>query len=377
MADRPDINAKLTQRDVEELLANPSGLARVATADKVAAVFESDRLTPSERAIGEEIFRIMMRDAEVRVRAALSQHLRNSPNLPRDLAIQLARDADDVAIPMLRSSSVLTDTDLIELVHGRSSDALAAIAARQTISEPLAKALIEDGDARTAATLAGNPGAEMSEPLLQETVDRFGKSPLVQEALVQRPSLPLTIAERLVSLVSDQLRDYLLAHHDLHAETVSDVILASREKATVGLLPPGLEGNVDVERLVEQLHNNRRLSPSLILRTLCLGDVSFFELALARMAGVPVTNVRVLIHDGGALGFRAIYQRANLPPDMYAVFRVAFEVARETQYDSGEHDRERFVRRVLERILTQGETIAVEDEEYLLRKLEEYSLALA
>jgi CBS-domain-containing membrane protein len=73
------------------------------------------------------------------------------------------------------------------------------------------------------------------------------------------------------------------------------------------------------------------------------------------------------------LGLKAIYQRAKLPQSLYPGFRTAFDVAREAQYDGGDHDRERFARRVIERVLTQYDGIDPDNLDYLMRKLEQYT----
>ena len=46
-------------------------------------------------------------------------------------------------------------------------------------------------------------------------VENFGDSETVQRPLVDREALPITVAERLVSKVSDSLRNYLVTHHEL------------------------------------------------------------------------------------------------------------------------------------------------------------------
>jgi hypothetical protein len=89
------------------------------------------------------------------------------------------------------------------------------------------------------------------------------------------------------------------------------------------------------------------------------------------MAGVPVHNARVLIHDPGGLGLASLYARTGLPAPLLPAFRVAIAVAVETPFDGGENDRERHRRRTLERILTQFEEIGAEDLDYLLAKMQE------
>jgi uncharacterized protein (DUF2336 family) len=112
-----------------------------------------------------------------------------------------------------------------------------------------------------------------------------------------------------------------------------------------------------------------RLSASLVLRALCMGDLAFFETALASLAGVPAMNARMLIHDAGQLGLRSLYQKSGLPARFLPAVRVAIQVVRETPMDGEPHDRERYRARVIERILTQYEDFGAEDLDYLLEKL--------
>ena len=85
-------------------------------------------------------------------------------------------------------------------------------------------------------------------------------------------------------------------------------MLQIRERATLGLLSAD-SNDSDVEMLVEALVRNRRSTPSILLRAICVGDLGFFEAALAKMAGISVLNVRRMIHDKGALGFKSLYKR--------------------------------------------------------------------
>jgi len=108
MIDKP-VSSPLTQDDVAKLMANPSAEMRAETTAKIAKQFEVEALSPAERQIAEDIFRKLVKDVEVRVREALATHLKNSPDLPHDVAVALARDVDSVSLPMLKFSEVLID----------------------------------------------------------------------------------------------------------------------------------------------------------------------------------------------------------------------------------------------------------------------------
>jgi len=273
---------------------------------------------------------------------------------------------------MLRSSSVLTDGDLIEVVRTEGSAKQTAVAQRSAVSKAVSDALIEPHSEQVVSTLVGNVEAKISEDAMHKVLDKFGESDQVNGPLALRGRLPVVIAERLVHLISETLREHLVTHHELSTEVANDLILQARERATVELFSPASNA-IDVTRLVEQLHASGRLTPTIIFRALCVGDVFFFEGSMALMAGVPLPSARQLIHDAGRLGLDAITKRAGMPEALYPHFRAVVDVAEETHYDGGENDRERFRRRMIERVLTQiqdpNSEMGTENAEYLLAKL--------
>ncbi|MHA1537359.1 MAG: DUF2336 domain-containing protein [Alphaproteobacteria bacterium] len=370
----PDtINSQpLAAADVERLLVDPSPVVRAETAAKVAKEFTGGSLSESEREAAEEIFRVMMRDVEVRVRESLAREVKESESLSHDIAVSLAKDVDQVALPILAYSSVLTDQDLIDIIRDGGPRKQQAIATRPEVSADVSEALVERGDEDAVHLLVSNHGADIPENALEKVLDQFGDRERLHGPLAARPKLPLRVAERMVSMVSDSLQEHILTKHSLRPGLVSDLVLASRERTTVSFLD-GHVSDESVYDLVRQLAANNRLTPSIILRALCLGDIRFCEASLAVLAGVSVMNAQSLIHDAGTLGLKGIYDKAGLPPELFTAFNVAIRVVRENEYDGGENDRERFRRRAIERILTQYSNVDAEDLDYLLAKLSEFS----
>ncbi len=369
----------LTKEDVSKLLADPSGENRAETAAKIAADFGEGTLTEAERKMAEEIFRIMVKDAEVRVREALAQNLKENPAVPHDVAVTLAKDVDSVALPVLQFSEVLSDEDLIEIVRSQGAPKQVAIANRSKVSEAVSSALVETENEKVVTTLVANIGAEISEKSLHKVVENFGDTEAVQVAMVHRPKLPVTVAERLVTLVSENLKEELAKRHELSSSLATDLILQSRERATITL--SGESDDDDVGRLIRQLRENGRLTPSIVLRALCMGDLNFFETAICELAEVPLVNGRQLIHDSGPLGLKALYEKTGLPEAHFPAVRAAIDVAREIDYDGRENDCERYSRRMIERILTQYGDLGVDfdsdDLEYLLAKMNELPAEIA
>jgi len=362
----------LSQNDVLRLLKDPSGENRKEAAIKIAATYSAEDLTPEERTIAEDILRAMVRDVETSVRVALSENLKEYAGLSHDLALTMANDVDSVALPVIKFSEVLGDDDLLEIVRTQGTEKQNAVAQRPTVSEQVADALVETGKEEVVATLVGNDGAVISDTTFDKVLDDFGESEAVKTNMVHRRTLPISVSERLVTLVSEKLQEQLVSRHKLSADVATDLIIQSRERATLGIL--GANATItDVKALVSQLHENGRLTPSIILRALCLGDMEFFEVSVSILAALPLGAARALIHDNGSLGLPAVMERAGLPDTLKPIFKAAVAVANETDYDGGENDRERFRARMLERILTHMEDPVVgmgeENAEYLLERL--------
>lgn len=363
---------KLSTADIERLLNDPSVDTRTETARKIADGYGQGGLSNDERTIAEDIFRVMVRDAEVRVREALAVNLKACEFLPHEVAKTLADDVDQVALPILQFSSVLTDEDLVEIVSRADGVKQMAVANRQSVPEGVSAAIIQHGTTQAVTTLVGNKGAEISEESLDKALEVHGTNAQLGESMALRAELPVSIAERLVSIVSEKMRDHLVQQHDLPNEVVSDLIIQSRERATLTLISEDSDGS-DVRALVAQLYRAGRLTPTIILRAVCMGDMRFFEVALSLLGKIPLLSARLLIHEKGVDGLRTILAKADIPSPLHVAFRAAVEVSRETDYDGLENDRERFRRRMIERVLTlfedPGSQMGEENIDYLLGKL--------
>lgn len=368
------MSSTLTQADVARLMNHPSADTRAETAAKIADQFDQESLSDNERRLAEDIFRALVRDAEVRVREALSVHLKACPDVPHDIAQSLARDVDSVALPIIRFSEVLTDDDLVEIVKGQDASKQVAVAQRPKVSEGVADALIDTGNETAVARLVSNEGAELTENAFERVIDSYGESDAVSDSLARRPNLPPAISEHVVNVLTEQLQAVLSKKHDLPGDQMTNLLMQTRERATVSIVHEG-SSDAELERLVEQMHANGRLTPSLLLRALAMGDLAFFETAMARLASVPVQNARILIHDEGKLGFESIYMRAGLSERLFPAFRAGVDLIGVTDYDGGPNDRERYVTKLVERMLTHCEDpsnrLTEEDIEYLIGKLQQ------
>lgn len=363
----------LSQEDVARLLTEPSASSRIEVLGRVAQGYDS--FNERELAIAEQIFRLLVHDTEISVRAALALALKDSAEIPRDIIIDLARDVVDVAVPLIKSSDVLSDADLLNIIR-RSGDLgrLLAIAQRRRISNMVSSELIDTGETQVISTLVKNTGAQISDRGFQTIVTDFSDHPSVVEALVGRGDLPATVVEKLISTVTGSLAAKLQEKYQVSAPQFRGETDKTRELATLRLV----ESNPDpleVDKLVSQLYAFGRLTPSIILTSLCRGNLIFFETSLAKLAGIPVSNARKLIGDRGGLGFKALYGKSGLPDSIFNAARLVLDVVLEFAAEGSRPGGIHYANRLVERILSRAEGSNVENLSYIIALIRQNSIA--
>ena len=362
----------LTEEDIRTLVKGATADERAIAARKLCRSIDAAPLSKEDRESAGEILRLMAADATELVRKTIAETLKASIDVPRDVALKLARDVESISLPMLNFSPVFTDADLIDIVRLGGPVRQLAIARRPTLSRNVTDALAEHGSERALAAACANDNADFAEGALQKVIGRFETSERVLAAVAYRAVLPLSVSERLVSLVSEQIRSHLLTHHALTPDVALQIAVGATERATVDLIDQAGRA-ADIRAFVVHLHQSKRLTASVLLRGLAHGHMTFFEWGVAELAGVPHHRTWLMIHDAGPLGLRAIYERAGLPARLFPAFRAAVDTFHAMEFDGGHRDLERFQERMLQRFLTQPQAAAREDVDYLLDKMDQLS----
>jgi uncharacterized protein (DUF2336 family) len=363
--------AALTDADIRTLVRGQTEDERAAAAHKICRRIDQG-LGDEDRAAAEDILRMMAADAAELVRRALAITLKNSPELPRDIALKLAADVESVATPVISFSPVFTDEDLVVIARSTTAVKQIALARREALSDVVTSALVEKGCEEAVKIAVANDNATFSERSLRSAIDRFAKAEAITTGIAYRKVLPLSISERLVDIVSDKVRAHLVDHHKLTPETALTIALGAKERATLDLVDQAGR-TADLKAFCAHLHKQERLTPSLILRALAHGHMAFFEWALAERSGVPHHRIWLMVHDAGPLGLRAIYERAEMPPRLFAAFRTGVDTFHALQAEGSVMSVARLQERMLERFLTQSAGGGREDTEYLLEKMDRLS----
>jgi uncharacterized protein (DUF2336 family) len=360
----------LSDNDIRQLVKGEEPEERAIVAHRLCRHIDRVDLTDEERAEAHQILRLMARDAAEQVRRALAVTLKASPLIPRDVANRLARDVESIAVPMLNYSPVFSDEDLAEIVRIGGPVRQIAVARRPVLSETVTTVIAEVGEPETIRAACENKGAAFSEKGYQSAIDRFEASESVLASIALRNALPASVSERLVTLVTGELRERLISGHAVTPQTALAVAIGARERASLDLVEQAAR-SADLPAFVAHLRRGQRLTASLLLRGLVNGHMSFFEWGLAELSGVPHHRTWLMVHDAGELGLRAIYERAGLPNRLLPAFRAAVDAYHSMDFDGRPGDLQRFQRRLLERFLSQPQPMSREDTDYLLDKMDQ------
>ncbi|MCE3005973.1 MAG: DUF2336 domain-containing protein, partial [Rickettsiales bacterium] len=323
---KPEATSILTAADVDALLKDDSTDSRIEVLDKISLQYNMQKFSHREREVAEQIFRLIMKDTQMQVREMLAQRICNNPDIPRDIALHLALDHDRVAVPIIEISEVLSDADLVKIIDSsRDVSKLLAISRRPSVSERVSDALVDTSYPNVISALLDNQKAEISERVLAHIADTYAHEPQVIQSMVDRMRLPVTVVERLVAHVTESVAQELKKKYKLTDAQIRKETTGAREDVTLTLLSHEHDPAM-IEALVKQLMDEKRLTPSIVMTALCRGQRYFFVYAMAQLAHIPAKNVEKLITDKGGIGFRALYDRTEMPASMFEAIQILLRV---------------------------------------------------
>jgi uncharacterized protein (DUF2336 family) len=340
-----------------------------ATSALARAYLYSD-LSENDRAAAEGAMIMLLDDPSPLVRQALANVFAGSEDAPPTIVHALAADQPDVAAPLLARSPLFLDTDLIEAVASGDAARQVAVAGRPDLPASVSAAIAEVGCAEACLIVLENPDADMAPFSLDRIVARHGHLAVIRDALLSRDDLPAPTRQALVAKLSQTLADFVSKREWLAPDRAQRIVKEACEKATIAVAADTDSG--EMRPLIQHLRDSAQLTCGLVLRALLSGNLTMFEETLAELSGMTLSRVVGIISDRRGFGFRALYEKAGLPASTYPVFREAVAALREDGFMADAGDASRLKRRIIERVLTRCETVAIDDVEPLLTLLRRF-----
>jgi uncharacterized protein (DUF2336 family) len=263
----------------------------------------------------------LAQDEVLKIRSALSSALKDHAKTPPKIAGQLARDVErEVSEPILRFCLNLADEDMLDILGGHpQSWVISAIAARPVVSETVATAVADIGDAPASGILVKNKGAKFSPATLEKIIEQSRDYPDWHEALAVRSEISIEMAQKLAGFVNASILNVLEKRADFDSATrkeIVDIVKRRLEYQTQGAPYESPESKVT------RFAKSGKLTAGVVTDALAWQDHKFVLLALAQLSNIHPVIVEKMLQSGSAKPVVALCWKAKLP------MRVAVELQR-------------------------------------------------
>ncbi|WP_321446992.1 DUF2336 domain-containing protein [uncultured Cohaesibacter sp.] len=350
---------------------------RAEATSALARAYLYSPLDEAEKTAAETALTILLDDPAPIVREALAQALKQSPYAPRPVILSLAQDIDAVAVPVIVSSPVLLDSELVDMVADRGVLIQCAVASRPSVSPALCAAMAEVADSQACCIMLENPGAQIAVFSLRRLAERFGQMPSVRNMLLSLDGLPIDIRQMLIVQLGDALQQLSLVQSFVSSERRTSLVKDACDKATVDLASCCAHGD-ELEALVEHLRLSGQLTADLLIRSLCMGNVSMFVKALVSLTDLSEKRVQACVADPSEALVQTLCKKAGISERVAPVILSALVVYRElVSTIEGNMPRTRFGRMMVERILSDYNDFAEDELDDLLALLRRFATQIA
>lgn len=277
-----------------ELAEDKSATQRKFLYERIGNFLVDDQLSFSqaEKELMVDIICRITSDVEKSIRTHFANNICGKDDIPKDLAFFLANDDIEVALPILRESGILEETDLIKIIQTRSSQHQLAIAARSNISASVSQVLCDTDNTDVCVCLLKNHTAIISEHTLEILGRKSESIAAYQKPLLLRPFLPNHIAEKMYRWVSMSLREIISENFDIDPSILS--INQNEREQTIRSISNDLDPS---EMLIDKLHTAGELTTGFLLKSLRQGEIDLFELTFAKLADLTRLQIQGILYS--------------------------------------------------------------------------------
>jgi len=278
-------------------------------------------------AASSEIMLILTRKAELEVRARLAERLAETPWAPHELIIFLAHDAIEVASPVIQSSPVLKEDDLLKIAETLTEAHRISLAGRPGLRPSVSQALIDRTEPSVLSALLNNESAQISEDGLAQCASAAESIDALWTPLAKRADLPESIARIAIERVGAALREDLMARFPNHQAGLKGEIAAAAEQACADE-PDDANAQPLAARLVDKLAKSERLTPSFVMKSLNEGKMELVDHALAKLCATPVVVLKTALDRRQAKALALACHAAGLDRSVFPSVVEKFTLAK-------------------------------------------------
>lgn len=290
------VNSKLNS--LVELARERSSERRRTLLREVTDMFfdaPPERDTPMSLEFDQVLSRLAEETA-MEARQELAERFADTPLAPHGVLLQLARDAIEVAGPILARSCGLSEDDLLSIAAQGEQQKLKAISQRSEVSERLSDTIVRHGDDETVAVLVRNEGARLSRETFETVAQRAERSKILQAPMVNRADTPADLLSDLMLTVENHLREHILERFDGMDPAIVEQALAASH-ARLGQRMKDDQELQEARKYIRGMAVRKMLNGGLLARLLRERETIKFQVAFAEMTGVDIVAARRAIEQ--------------------------------------------------------------------------------
>ncbi len=344
----------------EAVLACGQAEARIALVRQLAGLLADPEAAAIEK---EQVLPVLIKatvDGDAEVRRALADELLTIENLHPDLLFAVVADEDAIAIPFLEELPSLSAWHMLTILRVGDDARQGAVAGRPDLPAETKAYIVKSGSVAAVIAVLGNPTVKISAADLRAIYARLGQSEDVVEVLLALSHLPPDIRIRQAKKTAIRMRQIMAERGWLAANDAADLVADAEEKAVLQVISEAT-GN-DQQEALTYLAQNNMLTPSLVMRAACIGDVAAFAATLSHLTGQTAPRITDFILGRGGAGIRSLLNRSGLPGPCYVLLMAAADVACEFHNLEIASEPESFGRRLLEVLMMQFGALPVQDQ---------------
>ncbi len=332
------VKSRRTIRDLISLAAEPSSQRRRELLREVTDLFfvsQADQSGPEQKLFDEVMTKLAL-EMEAEVQAELSERLAAADEAPPTLARTLACAPIAVASPIL-GSRVLDDADLLHVVASTGQDHLRAVSNRKGLSATVSDAIIDRADDETLHVLVRNDSAALSREGSERVVTRATANPALQEAVVERKSLPVDLLNDMYFVVEARLREKIVGRNaSIDPDTLAAALDAGRKRlaARDGALPPDY---AQAEAHIKTLRRQNALGPAALVGFLRNRETTRFLVALCELTEIDFGAARRIFERKDLDALAIVCKAADFDKALFLTFAVLMLDAGKGMAKAGEY----------------------------------------
>lgn len=284
---------------------------------EITEIYADGGLSNIERQIANDVLMLLLQQAEIDLRVALSERLSLQEHVPLELVLRLAHDDIAVASHVLLKSKYISELDLAEVVKSKGQQHWRTIAKRENLGPTVAESLINTGDVETAITLVGNLTASLSQDNMHDLSVLALRSDRLHMPLLNRPEVSNDIALTLYMFVSQELRKKILNDYNINQQLLDKTIEGLLDELHRGGHRPW-DVTEEMLNLARAFREREEMSTGLLTRTLRRGQLPFFVALLSVWLDMEPAVFKKIIERDAGKGFALVCRSLGIVKTEFA-----------------------------------------------------------